>query len=323
MRGLFFISNLRSQMVMEKKSVLFYRQFDRYSGGHQKVFDYFSHFCSTEDYEPAISFSNETLWDNSNPWFPRHTGVAFLPNDYDYLFLGGTDWEALSKYSLDPKKPVINLIQHVRHASPTSDVYPFLTNKAIRICVSPEVASALEGLVTGPLLTISNGVSIPEFGTNKVNDVFVAGFKNPLLAEKLTNHTSIISQTKHLSRGKFLRCLSEARISVLLPHRTEGFFLPALEAMQLSDIVIVPDCIGNRSFCVDYEKHGGNCIIPKYDVPSIVKAIQVAKQLIANKERLAVLKENALRTVGKHSLAAEREKFLKLMKSIDELWNAY
>ena len=89
-------------MVLEKKSVLFHRQFDRYRGGHQKVFDYFSHLYAAEDYEPAVSFSAETLWNESNPWFPRHTGVAFLPNNYDYLFLGGMDWRALSKYALDP-----------------------------------------------------------------------------------------------------------------------------------------------------------------------------------------------------------------------------
>ena len=147
---------------MNKRSVLFYRHFDRYSGGHQKVFDYFSHLHDADEYRPAISFSSTSEWDESNPWFPDHESIEFVPNRYDYLFLAGMDWSVYAQRGIDFEKPVINLIQHVRHASSDADVYPFLKHKAIRICVSPEVASAVRNLANGPVITIANGIEIPE-----------------------------------------------------------------------------------------------------------------------------------------------------------------
>ena len=106
---------------------------------------------------------------NSNPWFPRYKGVGFLPDLYDYVFLAGMDWNAFGQSALDPTKPVINLIQHVRHSSPTEDVYPFLAHRAIRICVSPEVENAIKPLVNGPIVTISNGIAIPPIEVEKTD----------------------------------------------------------------------------------------------------------------------------------------------------------
>ena len=107
---------------MAYRSVLFFRHFDQYSGGHQKVFDYFSHLNSANDYRADISFSESSQWNLTNPWFPDFRRVAFAPDQYDYLFLAGMDWDIYSGHGIDPKKPVINLIQHVRHASPEADV---------------------------------------------------------------------------------------------------------------------------------------------------------------------------------------------------------
>ena len=167
---------------MENRSVLFYRHFERYSGGHQKVFDYFSHLGATEGYQADICFSQTSQWNITNPWFPETTPVAFLPGKYKYLFLAGMDWAACSKCVLDPSKPIINLIQHVRHAEPNEDVHPFLKNKAIRICVSPEVASAIEGIANGPVETIANGIAIPNISAEKRYEVYIAGFKNSSMA---------------------------------------------------------------------------------------------------------------------------------------------
>ena len=44
--------------------------------------------------------------------------------------------------------------------------------------------------------------------------------------------------------------MARARVTVLVPNPKEGFYLPALEAMALGTIVVCPDCVGNRSFCV-------------------------------------------------------------------------
>ena len=39
-------------------------------------------------------------------------------------------------------------------------------------------------------------------------------------------------------------------MTLFLPNETEGFYLPALEGMALGTIVVCPDCVGNRSFCL-------------------------------------------------------------------------
>jgi hypothetical protein len=306
------------------RSVLFYRHFDQYSGGQQKVFDYFSHLRAVDEYQADISFSESSLWDDTNPWFPDYRRVDFSPGQYDYLFLAGMDWLPYHECGIDPDKPVINLIQHVRHARSDEDVYPFLKNKAIRICVSPEVEAAIGDLANGPITTIANGIAIPEIECEKTNDVYVAGYKNQALAKALADQlgNAVVCQTEHLPRREFLNQLAASRIAVVLPHPTEGFFLPALEAMKLADIAIVPDCVGNRSFCIDVEKDNGNCLMPTYDVDALAKAIERAKNILNDEEKLTRLKNNAIVTVNNHSLAHEREQFLELMSHVDELWHA-
>jgi hypothetical protein len=307
---------------MAKRSVLFYRDFERYSGGHQKVFDYFSHLNSSDNYRPEISFSRRSQQNSLNPWFPDYVGVDFTPTEYDYLFLAGMDWNVYSKECIDPEKPVINLIQHVRHALEGENVYPFLKNRAIRICVSPEVESAIKTLANGPVITIANGIDIPQVKAEKIHEVYIAGQKNLEMAKALKDRVDAVIQTEFLSRSEFIMQLAAAKIAVVLPHPTEGFFLPALEAMKLAHIVIVPDCIGNRSFCKDAEKKGGNCLMPSYDIEGIVGAIQTAKEILSDKGRLSQLQRNALKTVKYHSISRERREFLNLMSQIDELWYA-
>ena len=80
--------------------------------------------------------------------------AAWSAERADMLFLGGMDWAVLSEAQRrSPPKPVINLIQHVRHANPNESLYQYLSYRAIRICVSAPVADALTatGRVNGPL----------------------------------------------------------------------------------------------------------------------------------------------------------------------------
>ena len=305
---------------MANRSVLFYRHFERYSGGHQKVFDYFSHLRSAQRYHADICFSQASQWNSTNPWFPETTAVDFLPEEYDYLFLAGMDWAAYPQRVIDSSKPIINLIQHVRHAEPGEDVYPFLKNKAIRVCVSREVELAIQDIANGPVITIANGIEIPEIKSNKKDDVYIAGYKNKPLAKALANQLGIEAQMEHLPRQKFLNQLAAARIAVLLPHPSEGFFLPALEAMKLAEITIVPDCIGNRSFCIDVAHNQGNCLMPSYDLDGLIGAIHQAKEILSDKDALNKLKANSITTSNKHSLSRERQQFLDLMCKVDELW---
>jgi len=307
------------------RSVLFYRHFDQYSGGQQKVFDYFSHLRGQDNFRANISFSGSSLQDETNPWFPDYQGVHFAPDRYDYLFLAGMDWMLYRQYGIDSNKPVINLIQHVRHAIPDEDVHPFLSNKAIRICVSTEVETAISPFANGPTVTIANGISIPELTCPKVWDVYIAGYKNQSLASELCHLIGgkVECQTDFMPRDQLLNNLAASRIVVVLPHLTEGFFLPALEAMKTADVTIVPDCVGNRSFCFDavQDPDRGNCLIPSYDLDGLASAVVSARELLNDSDRLNTLKRNALNTVNEHSLAREKTQFLDLMTNVDELWH--
>ncbi|MAI23624.1 MAG: hypothetical protein CL828_06165 [Crocinitomicaceae bacterium] len=307
---------------MNAQKVLFCRQFDRYSGGHQKVFDYYSHLNSVKKYQADIWFSEDSAWDDANPWFPDCQRVNFLPNQYNYLFLAGMDWDNYSLHDIDPEIPIINLIQHVRHALPEENVNRFLKNKAIRVCVSAEVHSAIKDLANGPVTTIENGICVPEINSAKTCELFISGYKNPPFARMLAEKLNAVVQTDYLPRDELLHQLASARIALVLPHETEGFFLPALEAMQLADIAIVPDCVGNRSFCNDIENANGNCLMPRYDYQEVVNAIHRAKAMLSNTQVMHRIKRNVLMTAKEHSLSREREKFLQLMSHVDELWNA-
>ena len=104
----------------ELDSVLFFRHFNQFSGGHQKVYDYFNHVISSANFSASISFSTTSLWDETNPWFPKYKNlqVKFDPHQFDCLFLAGMDWKVYIVKGAIADKPVINLIQGVRHALP-------------------------------------------------------------------------------------------------------------------------------------------------------------------------------------------------------------
>lgn len=307
-------------------SLLFYRDFQEYTGGHQKVADYFAHLQSSPGFNPAIAFSSNSLWDQSNPWFPeyQHQLVDYCPANYDYAFLAGMDWETYLASARPENQPVINLIQHVRHADPAQPMHRFLSERAIRICVSPEVAEAIcaTGKVNGPVITIANGIDIPVIQPQpKHHDVFIFGPKNPQLAAELnTNLTqqgiNVLCVSDWLPREKLLLLLASSRIAVMLPNRTEGFYLPALESMRYADITIVPDCVGNRSFCQNQK----NCLIPEYNSAALNAAIADALMLLKQPERLNIFKQHCASTLAYHSLQRERGEFLALMSRVDELW---
>ena len=312
-------------------SILFYRDFDQYSGGHQKVFDYFSHVNSSDRFSGETAFSKETIWNSTNPWFPAHMGteVLFCPARYDLIFLAGMDWVTYLATDVDPLKPVINLIQHVRHATPGENVYPFISQKAIRICVSPEVSEAIEstGLVNGPVFTIANGILVPSIERQRTKRVMISGFKNAGMALDLYRRFENLGIEAHvqidqLPRDEYLGLLASTDISILLPSPVEGFYLPALESMKLASLTIVPDCVGNRGFCIDLTKDSdkGNCFVPRYDAASIVAACQDALTLLQNKDRVLEISHNARAVVERYSLERERQAFFDILDNVEELW---
>jgi glycosyltransferase involved in cell wall biosynthesis len=117
-----------------------------------------------------------------------------------------------------------------------------------------------------------------------------------------------------LPRQLYLDYLSNARTSILLPGLTEGFFLPALEAMALETIVGCPDCIGNRSVCID----GDNCFRPQYTSEEIAKAAEKALSLDVDTRKH--LLANGKRTRMEHSLERERAAFLDILENLSEVW---
>jgi len=307
---------------ISKKRILFYRDFTAFSGGHLKVRDYFNHLELMPEFIPSIYFSPNTLFDQNNPWLSDQDKFQsyWTLENVDYLFLAGLDWLILDEHQREcPPIPVINLIQHVRHANPRDQRYQFLSCPAVRICVSQEVADAIRntGRVNGPIYVIPCGIDFdllptPNRYNDKENTVLVAGLKNPSLALSVASHleasglpTRVL--TEPLPRNDYLREVDKHKLVVLLPDTTEGFYLPALEAMWLGSLVICPDAVGNRSFCT----HKVNCYRPDNEANAIVNDVIHANNL-GTVERNSIL-ALAHDTVLRHSIQLERERFQRIM----------
>jgi hypothetical protein len=266
----------------EKRNVLFYRDFQGFTGGHLKVWHYFNHIQHSAHYQACIAFSNDTVWDDTNPWIALRSQALPVWNaeQADVLFLAGLDWSILSEDQRQlPPKPVINFIQHVRHADPKEPLYQYLHYPAVRICVSAPVTQALQatGRVNGPLFTIPNGMNRPELPTPKPwelrdFDLLIVGNKQPGLATEIQNQLKALGcrvevLIHSIPRPAFLERLVNTKIALFLPNFTEGFYLPPLEAFALGTLAICPDCIGNRDFCL----HEKNCLQPvSYTVELLV-----------------------------------------------------
>jgi hypothetical protein len=313
------------QGLMKPNRILFCRDVRAYYGGHQKVADYFEHLQVSISFVPEIFFSETTRWDNTNPWFNRkhQKAVRYEPENYDYAFLAGMDWSVYLNSSRPLNQPVLNLIQHVRHADPAEDVHQFLSQAAIRICVSQQVADAIlaTGKVNGPVVTIPNGLELPDLLSNKKWDILILGIKQPALAVQLVgvlklSGLRVLVIDQWIPRDQLYAQMAASRIAILLPHSTEGFYLPALEAMHFCDLVIVPDAIGNQAFCIN----DINCLMPEYTPESIALKVSVAIEILNDSTLLRQYKAEAKQTVERFSLQGERRAFLALMKQVDVLW---
>src|SRR5918997_4950514 len=170
------------------RTVLFYRNYRKFHGGHLKVWDYFSHVLASPEFTPRIEFGPRSSWDHTNPWWnAREYVVDSAPSVHpDVFFVAGRDWFRMDQHpEAGAEIPVVNLVQHVRHADPKSNRYQFLSRKAIRICVSEEVTQALRetDLTEGPLITIPIGLDLeslpPPSGAARNIDVLIVALKQP------------------------------------------------------------------------------------------------------------------------------------------------
>jgi glycosyltransferase involved in cell wall biosynthesis len=281
-----------------------------------------------------VRFSPESVWDATNPWTEARECVLADHEevDFDVVFVSGTDWRRVIPEDERPaySRPVINLVQHVRHACPDDPLgrRMLLRHKAIRICVSSEVERAITatGLVRGPVFTIPDAIDAAEVqcvaraaGPRDI-DVLVAANKQPELGARIARRLSSPERTVHLvdsriPRAELLALTGRARVTVFVPNPKEGFYLPALEGMAAGTLVVCPDCIGNRSFCLP----GENCFRPDYDQDAIVAA---AEEALGDEARSEILRTRALEAVRAHDMPGERQAFLDILDRVNELWAA-
>jgi glycosyltransferase involved in cell wall biosynthesis len=312
------------------RTIYFYRKFNRFTGGHLKVWDYFNHIKMAGDYLPFIYLEPGGDVSENNPFqsLKQYQLHEWIPSSADLLFIGGSDWLSLPfPERQNWPNPIINLIQGFRHSIPDTPLYDCLSNHAIRICVSQEVANSIlaTGKVNGPVYTIPNGIEISQINDlyqkdyKKDIDLLIVGLKNPKVAielEALCNKLSIkvVCLLKPIPRIEFIKAMVDSNITVFLPEVTEGFYLPALEGMAAGTFVICPDCIGNRSYC--YNMH--NSRIPEYSTQKIFEGVDNTLNMsIFSRNQIL---QNAIQTINKHSIENERSAFNSILKKLDSLW---
>ena len=80
---------------IENKSVLFYRKYGGFTGGHLKVYDYFNHCLLIKGLNPEIYI--DPISDLSHLWKDSDSILAnYDPHKHDILFLAGNDWQSHS-----------------------------------------------------------------------------------------------------------------------------------------------------------------------------------------------------------------------------------
>jgi glycosyltransferase involved in cell wall biosynthesis len=185
------------------------------------------------------------------------------------------------------------------------------------------VTDALEqtGRVRGPLFTIPDAIDLERTAgfrrPERDLDVLVIANKQPDRGREALDQLNGAGSARIVDvrspHDEVLELMGRAAVTVFVPNPKEGFYLPALEGMALGTIVVCPDCIGNRSYCIDRE----NCFRPEHDVDAIVAD---AREALARKDELGEMIENAAATAARHDLGDERTAFLEILERVDELW---
>jgi hypothetical protein len=301
-----------------KKTVLFYRDYRGFTGGHLKVYDYFQHVNKSDSYRASICIaptsSKDHLWKDEAGCISTYD-----PYQADILFIAGLDWIALNPFpQIDEQVPIVNLIQGMGHARLGDPRREFLSRRATRICISSQVAKVVQesGACNGPVHVIPNGIDfrlVPQT-TERDVDVFVGGLKQRSVAHELASllrkaGLTIDVATQRIPRAHFLARMIRARIAVLLPLSQEGFFLPALEAMALGCVVVCPDCVGNREFCIDRT----TCLMPAADPHSLQSSVL---EILNNPSLESSLRSAGLAARDKFDISYEREAFLRILGTL-------
>lgn len=236
----------------------------------------------------------------------------YEPEKADVVFLAGMDWKAYLPKRVEGQR-IINLIQHVRHGDKNHPLFHFLEHEALRICVSEQVREAILPYANGDCVTIKMGHNIPSISVRKDLDLYILGKKNPRFAIAIEQwaqaaELNVKIDTDLVNRHSVYESLARARVSLVLPNASEGFFLPGIEAMALSERVIVPDCIGNRGYC---KKHM-NITLCDYEENACIVAIKKAMNKL-NSPVHAFEKFRGIREAHSYGIEAERRKYQRLL----------
>ena len=296
---------------MKRRRLLFHRDYEHYTGGHGKVLDYIAHADAHPGWEAHV-FVHPRSAREGNPFLahPRGRIGSLSPTGDDVLFLAGEDWAAWEDPD-DASRPVINLVQGVRHATPGTGLRSFLSRKAIRICVSDAVSEAIRstGEVNGPVHVIPAALSLPESAgrASPSDGIFIYAHKQPALGAAVMSALrerglEARLQTELVPRTDFLQRLEAARIAIVLPFAEEGFFLPALEAMALGCAVVTADCKGNRAYLED----GVNALVPALQLEPIMLAVD---RLLADEGLRRRLADAGAEMATRFTLQRERSAF--------------
>lgn len=304
---------------MSGRRMLFHRDFRGYTGGHGKVWDYFNHALAL-GWDARVYLAEGSLRGHDNPWMavPERIEPQWRPERADVLFLAGMDWQALPR-TLDGRRPVVNLVQGVRHADPALPLHGFLDRPAWRVCVSRPVADAIlaTGRVTGPVRVIPAALRLPDALAQEAGEgegIFIGALKNPELGRGLAaalrgrGHRVELHE-EWLPREAYLASMARARVAVPLPHASEGFFLPGLEAMALGRPLVMPPCVGSAEYAAD----GVNCLMPAATAEALAAAVE---DLLAQPQLRRRLVGEGHATALRHAPAAERAAFAAVLEEM-------
>ena len=304
--------------------LLFHRDFRGLTGGHLKVWHYLRHAAESRSFSPRVFLTAASRRDASNPFLGGNPDLllpAWQPERADALFVAGLDWMAVPD---DWDKPIINLVQGVRHARAGDPRRGYLSRRAVRICVSGEVADAIlsTGEVNGPVVTIPNAIDVPAGAVGSERrraPLLVAGWKAPaqtavvVAALRAAGYEPEVIASP-LPREEFLGRVAAAEVVLFLPLEEEGCFLPALEAFALGTLVVCPDCVGNRQFCRD----GDTCLRPDHAPASLVAAVGQAMMMPPiERERMAAA---ARAEAAARGLDGEKRAFLAILDDLERSW---
>ncbi|MEO9078303.1 MAG: glycosyltransferase [Rhodanobacter sp.] len=305
--------------------MLIWRDYRGYTGGHGKFHDYVTHLEAHPDWSVMVYLTPDSVRDAGNPFLrmPGRLTDVWQPAKADALLVGGVDWQALPDV-LDPRLPIVNLVQHVRHADAAAPMRRFLSRRAIRICNSTAVAEAVTatGEANGPLCVIDSAVDtemLAQTGQLPCRvDVFIDAAKQPELGRAVASRLSDLRVHLHIKRLPFtdyVQAMASARIVLPLPDPTEGIYLPGLNAMAMGRALVQPDCVGSRV----YVRDGENALVPPRDADALADAV---RRLHDDPALQAHLVAAGLRTAVRFNMARERTQFHHLLDEIDELWQA-